>query len=1778
MDEVDKILADLDKSQAHISGSNSPSTDKQGGIVASGNSGVTKPTPVSNSAQSSDRDEVEQILQRYEAELPKRSVWENIKRAKQRGVDEIALSSNLWDASKKAIDKGVDVTTLPEWKAVTDLFEQEQYDPLPGGVGGSILYGGTKALSGMAKGLWEGKEEAAVGAAIGAGVGYVVSRLDKIPGDEVALPSVLRKVGSKLGDWGFATISGGLGKGAKLGLMSGSARYWYKQGGGEMLYQMVNLGIDPKIARGVAGVAAVPYAAIDYLEVGTLTKSLRAGLAREAAAGALDALKKAGIQYVGTNAAEVTQEVMQQMVEDSAVRMAGYLSAHGKPVNWDKFPQYVEDAKQTIEQAGIAFILPSAIGPVTGMAAGKMRGGKAVSTTSPEVDKGVEIRKDAKKIEYSTAVVDKESDNLREHTKEQFQHTLAHGLAEQASIDRLRAIAEQLLKAGKDEIANIMLRRVEILQENQLLHSTPEEDAFTNEILQKISDEGKNPSSRATTPKKGLVTPTVARLAESLGINPQLVHGSGPGGGVTSADVKYTAQVMGRIPIPSPQQDMEQRQQRDAQVMAAVRELKNENQVVVSEATKQAIASHPDVAMQAMEEAPPPGSEAAHEPPAKNVPTGMRVIPLEVSAPDGTFIRIPSDLISNLPEDTSIDMADPSEFTKTMRRLSVFLRRQGYTGMLVESILRDEEPEVILFEGNLEEESRRVGYTGQVEQALREKFDELQKRPYVLDVYPSGDNFLDVGYAWSPSPRYFLTMMRELASKLLANKEIKGIDFIPASTWTRGIISKLQDKGVPVETHGISQNISRADFLEHFRKDVVDTPIRYGEIHDRLSLAEFVERQKTVIASNFPEYGDLREQAFGIRYFTDPNQVGIGGRLTSSRTGQPIINISVGRPATPAEFAQLIHTQVGRRGVIGHSAMPEMYGSPTGKWTITSLKEFVSTDQAAIRRVVTEEILHGTDKWMGLGHVEGFDSEVAMITNGEYWDRVLSSTLPEGVERRAIEANAVLHAPPDVRALPANTSTSRLAIMDRANKIVGKQVSSLFSAVKNLIPRKLRRAITQPFQESQDIEAVYGSYHSSQARGTMDIAGFLELLSTNKTTQDEKEMLWMFASGVDPATIEGIKGSAIPEWLLDTSRQGRERARAIGQALGRQAASLGLTVRKDELYGEKYWVPTKWTDKEITSIAGKLFSRGKRQLGVNKSEASHGKQKSSDRYVVFMNKERVKGAVFRTEEQANAYADRLRNDHPRSKIDVVAPMSPEQKVAEGWILSPRYNILSYQEEYGRNNKIQFFTDIANLGENTLKWNPEPGWVHFASTGLDRDIVRAYGGENNLAKNNGALYKMITKGYIPEDLAYDLAGTFGPESWISALVKNPVERSLRAMVTFLNPERVVYKQFAENELTLFMADSRAFASKDRISALAKYLRILLPGGTPEGQIWDEAIDLGIPAETFVGAMFNTKQLATKEQGKLVEMGKSFIEKAKRTYGAEDLAYKMAIYEYYRVTRGMTQLEAYDRMESATFNWRDMPPLVQKMRFIPFIPGVVYNFSRIISQQLQRNPVSFSLKLALLTIGFQELQSHMKKHFGMDDEDIRKLGRFAPSWAQVPLWRGPDGRLVYLDLRWLVPYYGTFNPGSFDPDQEASVALGLLPMSVRGVAASLFGKDQYGNPLWKGTDSDKLKRLKQLRVLAESYAPQWFGQKWITAFRNAKRTPEQKRPLWDIAFGGVATRNEAQMARYSKGAQRGALMDLRRKMYGLTHTPMTEMQRRAAMADLRRRMEEIRRGNL
>lgn len=227
------------------------------------------------------------------------------------------------------------------WDIKNRLAKQRKIDPIKGNALANLVYASAEMLPGWIEGSKKAVPAALAGAATGGGIALALGQT----GPQAIFPEEA------------ATVPIGIIKGAKTGYILGSSFFWYKQGAGAMLSEMMKRGYDPEISKKIAVAAAIPYAAIEFFQLKGLKPAFRVGAQKVSQRAFTKVLANAAKKYGKTLGTEVLEEMLQEGVQIAAEDIAGYLSKKGVKIDEGYLKDRVKRMYQTTTGATKALAL-----------------------------------------------------------------------------------------------------------------------------------------------------------------------------------------------------------------------------------------------------------------------------------------------------------------------------------------------------------------------------------------------------------------------------------------------------------------------------------------------------------------------------------------------------------------------------------------------------------------------------------------------------------------------------------------------------------------------------------------------------------------------------------------------------------------------------------------------------------------------------------------------------------------------------------------------------------------------------------------------------------------------------------------------------------------------------------------------------------------------------------------------------------------------------------------------------------------------------------------------------------------------------------------------------------------------------------------------------------------------------------------------------------------------------------------------------------------------------
>jgi len=332
----------------------------------------------------------------------------------------------------------------------------------------------------------------------------------------------------------------------------------------------------------------------------------------------------------------------------------------------------------------------------------------------------------------------------------------------------------------------------------------------------------------------------------------------------------------------------------------------------------------------------------------------------------------------------------------------------------------------------------------------------------------------------------------------------------------------------------------------------------------------------------------------------------------------------------------------------------------------------------------------------------------------------------------------------------------------------------------------------------------------------------------------------------------------------------------------------------------------------------------------------------------------------------------------------------------------------------------------------------------------------------------------------------------------------------------------------------MNDTRAFLNKKGQGVAFKegFDSYFKRKPTPE---WNEMVEQGIMETPFLETELPKGSLRGLEEAALLESEKPISmwnrlhlwaeenpiaskimradDVARSVYNFEDLVYKYHLFKEYK-KRGMSPKEAAKWVKGGMFDWSNRPLIVEKLRFIPFLPSVTYQFARTMGFLFQEKPASMTLKVALTMAAWQLARDGMKKKCGLTDEDEKAMGKQGLRYSQIPLpWTDENGKNYVFDTQAFIPFYDIINLPTADVYAQhpfKKTLLKTLPMSVRPLL-SFFNIGAFGEEVYNPDDPLDVNAGKTLRKIFLGLRPGLAGQYWYRWQRNIEKGDELREPF-------------------------------------------------------------------
>jgi hypothetical protein len=291
--------------------------------------------------QIEDKDNVEHDGNEFQ-----QGVWSKTKesfgRGQQQSLTDVAITEALYTGDTDKVKRAMAMKD----KVLMNMAQ----DPLASGWFSDFIYANVQTAGQVWESMKAGGKGAAVVGGIGAGVGAAAGALIPTVGEEALTVAAGAKAGLKIG--------------AKLGVAEGAAIFSYRQGMGEMYYEMIKNGSDPELAETVSGVAAIPYALVEIAQLKALTPNVKKALTKKLQGSVAKIVVEATKKYGKTYGTEVAEEIVQKVISVTARDTADVLS--GNEIEIDK--KFLTDRIKEVYEEGKGAAKGMALLPLPGAA------------------------------------------------------------------------------------------------------------------------------------------------------------------------------------------------------------------------------------------------------------------------------------------------------------------------------------------------------------------------------------------------------------------------------------------------------------------------------------------------------------------------------------------------------------------------------------------------------------------------------------------------------------------------------------------------------------------------------------------------------------------------------------------------------------------------------------------------------------------------------------------------------------------------------------------------------------------------------------------------------------------------------------------------------------------------------------------------------------------------------------------------------------------------------------------------------------------------------------------------------------------------------------------------------------------------------------------------------------------------------------------------------------------------------------------------------------------
>jgi len=302
----------------------------------------------------------------------------------------IAIAAADRDGRPEDVDRLVNIANK------TDRLEE--LDPIESNMVTQFIYGLYGILPGIIKGVDEGLDEAALGAATGVGAALTAQAAAAVVPPTLAITPL--------------TVTAGAVGGAGIGLQFGMAEFWYREGKGSMILEMRRNEVDHETAGTIASIAAVPYAALELIQIKRITPGLKGPIKKVLLASTTRVIGRAVKRHGGILTREVRDEVIQETILFAAADLGAALKDN-PDIEFDAkyFTVRSQRLWDTAKQAAVSMALlplPSVVFTAMGEKGITIKSEPSITLTPQQEIEHLEFQKREITADETIAEIDKE--------------------------------------------------------------------------------------------------------------------------------------------------------------------------------------------------------------------------------------------------------------------------------------------------------------------------------------------------------------------------------------------------------------------------------------------------------------------------------------------------------------------------------------------------------------------------------------------------------------------------------------------------------------------------------------------------------------------------------------------------------------------------------------------------------------------------------------------------------------------------------------------------------------------------------------------------------------------------------------------------------------------------------------------------------------------------------------------------------------------------------------------------------------------------------------------------------------------------------------------------------------------------------------------------------------------------------------------------------------------------------------------------------------------------